>query len=134
VPGVAVSVVGQNLTDPGHGFLPLMFGGGVGYGSNAFTLEADVMGDFTTYEDTSWRYMFGAEYLAGGQYPLRVGYRYDDGQENHALSAGVGYAAREFSFDLSARHTLGDQALTAFFIGLRYHVESLGLGGNNEYQ
>jgi hypothetical protein len=134
VPGLGVSLVGQNLTDPGHGFLPLMVGGGVGYGSSIFTVEADVAADFTTYEETSWRYMVGGEFLAGGQYPLRVGYRFDDGQENHALSAGVGYLAKEFSFDVSARRVFGDESLTAFFIGLKYHVESLGVGSAHEYE
>jgi hypothetical protein len=134
LPGLAVSVVGQNLTDPGHGFLPLILGGGVGYGSNVFTVEGDVAADFTTYQETSWRYMVGGELLAGGQYPIRVGYRFDDGQESHALSAGVGYVAKEFAFDVSARHVFGDEGLTAFFLGLRYHVESLGVGSTHEYE
>jgi opacity protein-like surface antigen len=128
--GVALSLVGQNLTDPGHGFLPLLFGGGVGYGTNLFTVEADLVADFTTYQQTSLRGMGGIEFLAAGQYPIRVGYRYDDGQGNHALSGGVGYAAREFAFDLSIRRVLGDEGLTAFFVGLKYHVESLGIGAD----
>lgn len=133
-PGLAFSLVGQNLTDPGHGFLPLSFGGGVGYGSNLFTIEVDVVADLTTYEETSLRGMGGLEYLAGGQYPLRVGYRYDDGMSSHALSGGVGYAAREFSFDVSLRHILGDEGLTAFFIGLKYHVDALGVGSGSGMQ
>jgi hypothetical protein len=135
VPGLGISVVGQNITDPGHGFLPLLLGGAVGFGTNVFTIEGDMMGDFTTYETTTWRYMLGGEFLAAGTYPLRVGYRYDEGQQSHALSGGIGYAAREFSFDLSARHVFGDESLTAFFIGLKYHVESLGVGsGGNDYE
>lgn len=126
--GLALSLVGQNLTDPGHGFLPLLLGGGIGYGSNLFTIEADLVGDFTTYEQTELRGMGGLEVLAAGQYPIRIGYRYDGGQSSHALSGGLGYAAREFSFDASVRHVFGDEGLTAFFVGLKYHVESTGLG------
>jgi hypothetical protein len=129
VPSVALSLVGYNLTDPGHGLLPLQFGGGLGYGNNLFTIEADLVGDFTTYEDTKLRGMGGLEYLAGGQYPLRVGYRYDQGQESHAISGGIGYVSREFSFDLALRRILGDNAATVFFFGLRYHVEALGIVG-----
>lgn len=129
-PGLALSLVGQNLTDPGHGFLPLLFGGGVGYGTNLFTIEADLVGDFTTYEETELRGMGGIEYLAGGQYPIRLGYRYDGGQTSHALSGGLGYAAREFAIDASLRHVFGDEGLTAIFIGLKYHVESLGIGSD----
>jgi hypothetical protein len=126
--GLALSLVGQNLTNPGHGFLPLLFGGGVGYGADLFTIEVDLVGDFTTYDETSLRGMGGFEFLAAGQYPIRLGYRYDDGQGSHALSGGLGYAAREFAFDVSVRRVLGDEGLTAFFIGLKYHVESLGIG------
>lgn len=129
-PGLAMSLVGQNLTDPGNGFLPLLFGGGIGYGSNLFTIEGDLVGDFTTYEETKLRGMGGIEYLAGGQYPIRLGYRYDGGQSSHSLSGGLGYAAREFSIDASLRHVFGDEGLTAFFIGLKYHVESLGIGSD----
>jgi hypothetical protein len=126
--GLALSLVGQNLTDPGHGFLPLMFGGGIGYGTGLFTAEVDLVGDFTTYESTSLRGMGGLEFLAGGQYPIRFGYRYDDGQGSHALSGGLGYTAKEFSFDVSLRRILGDEGVTAFFIGLEYHVEAMGIG------
>jgi hypothetical protein len=126
---VAVSLVGNNLTDPGHGLLPLLLGGGVGYGNPLFTVEADLVGDFTTYETTKLRGMGGIEYLAGGQYPIRLGYRYDEGQHSHALSGGIGYVSREFSFDVAVRRILGDSDVTALFFGLRYHVEALGLGG-----
>jgi hypothetical protein len=126
-PELAFSLVGYNLTDPGHSLLPLSFGGGVGFASNLVTLEADLVGDFTTYEETKLRAMAGAEILAGGQYPLRVGYRYDDGQTSHALSGGIGYASKEFSFDASVRRILGGDAATVFYFGLKYHVESLGL-------
>lgn len=132
-PGLAISIVGQNLTDPGHGFLPFMLGGGVGYGNDLLTVEADLSWDFTTYEKTSLRGMGGFEVLAAGQYPIRIGYRYDEAQGSHALSGGVGYAARQFSFDVSARRILGDEGATVFFLGLKYHVESLGnLGGYDD--
>jgi hypothetical protein len=126
----AFSLVGNNLTDPGHGLLPLMLGGGVGFGSRMVTAEFDLLSDFTTYETTKLRAMGGLEFLAANQYPLRLGYRYDDGQGSHALSGGVGYASKEFSFDLSVRHIFDDVAATALFFGLKYHVESLGIARN----
>jgi hypothetical protein len=128
-PNFAFSFVGNNLTDPGHGLLPLIFGGGVGFGSNVFTVEADLAGDFTTYESTKVRAMGGVEFLAAGSYPLRFGYRYDEGQTSHALSGGVGFVSREFSFDASLRRIFGDDAATAYFFALKYHVESLGVVG-----
>lgn len=128
-PNLAVSLVGNNLTDPGHSLLPLIFGAGVGFGADLFTVEVDLAGDFTTYESTKLRGMGGVEFLAAGQYPLRLGYRYDEGQGSHALSGGAGYAAKEFAFDVSVRRIFGDDAATAYFFGLKYHVDSLGLVG-----
>jgi opacity protein-like surface antigen len=131
---VALSMVGQNLTDPGHGFLPLLFGGGVGVGTGEYSAELDVVADFTSYESTKTRTMIGLEALAADNYPLRLGYRYDAGLKSHALSIGAGYASREFSFDLGIRRVLGDYATTAIFLGLKYHVESLGLGGGGNLE
>lgn len=128
-PNLAVSLVGNNLTDPDHSLLPLIFGAGAGFGSDLFTIEVDVAGDFTTYDSTKLRGMGGVEFLAAGQYPLRLGYRYDEGQGSHALSGGAGYAAKEFAFDVSLRRIFGDDAATAYFFGLKYHVDSLGLVG-----
>jgi len=126
--GLSLSLVGNNLTDPGNGLLPLTFGGGVGYGTNEFTVEGDLVADFTTYDDTTVRGMGGAELLVAGQYPIRIGYRYDDGLQSHSLSGGFGYASKEFSFDASVRRVFGDDSATAFFFCLKYHVESLGIG------
>src|SRR6185369_1746079 len=63
IPELALSLVGTNLTNPGNGFMPLGLGGGIGYGTSDFTVEADVVGDFTTYEKTKARAMLGGEFL-----------------------------------------------------------------------
>jgi hypothetical protein len=128
---LALSVVGQNLTDPGNGYLPLLFGGGIGVGTGEYSAEVDVVADFTTYEETKTRTEVGLEALLANNYPLRLGYRYDAGLKNHALSIGAGYASREFSIDLGVRRVLGDYATTAIFLGFKYHVESLGIGGGS---
>jgi hypothetical protein len=130
-PELSFAIVGENLTDPGHGFLPLTLGGGAGYGTPDFTIEADVVADFTTYADTALRAMGGAEYLAGDSYPLRIGYRFDEGLDAHAISGGVGYVSREFSFDLSVRQVVTKPLSTAIFVGFKYHFESTGIGGGS---
>lgn len=123
----AISVVGNNLNNPGHGLQPSSIGGGVGFATEDFTLEADVVNDFTTWGESKVRGMGGFEFLAGGHYPLRAGYRYDDGAKSHAVSGGVGYIDRAFSAEVAVRRIVsGDQA-TAIFFGFTYHVESSGL-------
>jgi opacity protein-like surface antigen len=123
------SLVGQNLTDTGHGFLPLTLGGGVGIGTRDYSAEFDMVADFTTFDETRTRTMIGLEMLAADNYPLRLGYRYDAGFQSHALSLGAGYTSREFSFDVGVRRSFGDYGTTAIFLGLKYHVEALGFAG-----
>jgi hypothetical protein len=124
---LAFSVVGYDLTNPGNGFLPLMLGGGAAYGTTDFTVEADVLGDFTTYKNNSARAMFGAEYLAGDHFPLRAGYRYDSGALSHTATFGVGYLDSSYTFDIALERTVSGPSATAVIIGFKYHVESGGI-------
>ncbi len=130
---VAISLVGQNLTDPGNGYLPLMLGGGIAYGSDLFTVEGDVLGDFTTYNESKARVMFGGEFLAGDHFPLRAGYRYDQGAVTHAISFGAGYTDTAYSIDLALQQTVSGGASTAITIGFTYHVETSGMAPETDY-
>src|SRR6266542_1485540 len=132
-----IGVVGSNLTDTGNGFRPLMLGGGVGYGTNDVTIEGDFAADFRTFTNadgssrTNLRLMLGFEYLAADHYPLRLGYRYDQNQQTHALSAGVGYIDPQFSIDLGIRRSVSSEEpfgpVTAVVIDLQYFLESTGI-------
>jgi len=136
-PSVAIGLVGSNLANPGHGFLPTTLGGGVGFGTRDFTIEADVVGDFSSYTHadgssrSTVRAMLGFEYLAADHYPLRVGYRYDQGAKSHAACGGLGYIDPQFSVDLSLRRTLAGPSesvpSTTVVIELQYFLESSGL-------
>jgi len=134
---IFLGVVGSNLTNTGHGFQPMMFGGGIGYGTSDITAEADVVADFSTFtradgtSHTNVRMMAGFEYLAVDHYPLRLGYRYDQNQATHALSAGVGYIDPQFSLDFAIRRTLAEKVpfapVTSIVIDIQYFIESTGL-------
>jgi hypothetical protein len=132
VPELAFSLVGYNLTDPGNGFLPLMLGGGAAYGTTDFTVEGDVVADFTTYGKTKARAMGGGELLVANHVPLRAGYRYDQGLGTHALSFGVGYADPAYSFDLAVQRFIAGASATAIVIGFTYHVESTGISPDSD--
>jgi opacity protein-like surface antigen len=124
----AISIVGNNLNSPGHGFQPASVGGGIGIGSDDFTIEGDVVSDFTTWDETKVRAMGGIEYLVADRYPLRGGYRYDDGAQSHAVSLGAGYVDRAFSIEIAARRVVVGDTATAIIFGFEYHLESGGLG------
>ena len=84
-----IAVVGQNLSYPDHGLLPTTVGGGIGFGTDDFSIEVDGLADFNSYRDTTFRFMAGGEYLVADHFPLRAGYRFDQGADQHALSLGA---------------------------------------------
>jgi hypothetical protein len=122
-----LAVLGQNLTYPNNGILPTMLGGAIGYGTKDVTVEVDGVADFTSYAKTTARLMAGGEYLLGDRFPLRVGYRFDQGANSHAASVGLGYLTPEFGVEASVRRTISDPGLTTVVIGLSYFLESSGL-------
>lgn len=125
--GLAISVVGSNLNNPGNGFQPMTVAGGIGYGKDMFSLEADVVGDFTSYDHTTTRTMAGGEVLVADHFPLRAGYRYDDGAKSHSVSGGIGYIDTAFSAELAVRRVVSGDKVTAIVFGFTYHLDSAGL-------
>ncbi|HEY8946768.1 MAG TPA: hypothetical protein VIM73_21140 [Polyangiaceae bacterium] len=125
--GLALSIVGSNLNNPGNGFQPMTVAGGIGFGKDLFSLEADVVGDFTTYDRTTTRTMAGGELLLGDHFPLRAGYRYDDGAKSHSVSGGLGYVDTTFSAEIAARRVVSGDKVTAIVFGFTYHLDSAGL-------
>ena len=127
MPELALAVVGHNLTNTAEAFLPLMVGGGVGYGTREFGLEANVVLDTTTWGHTTARWMGGGEVLLGESVALRAGYRFDTGLDAHSVSGGAAYIDQRFSVDAAVRQTLGEYSATAIVFGFTLHIESTGL-------
>ena len=125
--GVAIGLLGTNLSNPGNGFQPTTAGGGIGFGSSEYFFEGDVLADFTTWQKTTARAMAGAEFLVGQNFPLRLGYRYDSGAKSHAISGGAGYIDPTFSVELGVRRSVSGDAYTLFVLTLQFFVESTGL-------
>jgi hypothetical protein len=125
---IHIAVLGQNLSYPNTGVIPTSVGGGIGYGTDDFSVEVDGIADFNTYLDTSARIMAGAELLLADHFPLRAGYRFDGGAKLHAVSAGLGYIHTDFSAEASVRRTLSDPGATTVIISLAYFLESSTLG------
>jgi hypothetical protein len=123
--GLRFGLVGKNLTNPGTGLAPTLLQGGVGYFTEILSIEADGLADFTTWGTTRARFMVGGEVFIANHFPLRAGYRYDDGTKMHALSAGAGYIDKRWSFELSGRRDIvGDNPMTMLSASLRYFYEA----------
>lgn len=125
--GFSLAIVGTNLTNPELGLAPLTLTGGAGFGTPDFSIELDVGADFTTFQETTVLVMGGGELLVADQFPVRVGYRYDEGTGQQALSGGLGYLSKEFAIEVSARVGVTGPADTAYIFGLRYHLDGAGL-------
>ncbi|MBI4700548.1 MAG: hypothetical protein HY744_05185 [Deltaproteobacteria bacterium] len=125
--GLVLAAVGQSLSYPDNGVLPTTLGGGIGYGSADFSLEADALADFNSWRHPTARAMAGGEYLIANHFPVRAGYRFDHGAGSHALSAGLGYLDSRFSVEASVRRTLAGPASTTIVVGIAYFLESSGL-------
>jgi len=126
-----VGLVGQNLTHPGHSLLPTTVGGGIGYGTKDVSVEVDGVADFDSWSKPTARLMAGGEYLAANHYPIRLGYRFDQGANVHAISGGLGYIGTEIAAELSVRRTLSTEiGATMVALTLAYHLESSGLTRN----
>lgn len=127
VPELSLSLVGANLSNPGHGFFPTSLGGGIGYGGKQVALEGDLVADFTTWDATRVRAMAGIETLFADHYSVRGGYRYDQGPGSHALALGTAYIDRMFILDIAVRRTFSGGNATAVVLGFTYHLESSGM-------
>ena len=125
--GLNLSIVGTNLNNPGNGFQPMGLGGGIGFGKDLFSLEADLAADFSTWDHTTARAMAGGEVLLGDHFPLRAGYRYDDGAKSHSVSGGLGYVDTTFGAELAIRRVVSGVPVTAIVFGFSYHLDAGGL-------
>lgn len=120
-----IGVVGHNLTNIGNALAPTTVAGGIGFKAGDFTLEADGLADFTTWGKTRARFMAGGELFLADHFPIRVGYRYDDGLNTHAIAAGLGYIDTHWSFEVSGRHDIvGRDPATMLSVGLRYFYDA----------
>lgn len=126
-PELAFSLTGTNLANPGHGFLPTSVGGGVGYGVKQFAIQGDLVGDFTSWDESKLRAMLGLELLLADHYAVRGGYRYDQGADSHGLGVGLGYIDRAFIFDIGVRRIVSGEKATTVVLGFTYHLDSTGL-------
>lgn len=117
----SASVVGYNLTNTGSIAAPLTLGIGAAVAISSFSIVVDALFDFTTWEEMMVRAMGGAEYLIAGNWPLRVGYRYDQGFDSHSVTAGLGYMNEKFGLELSMRQDVAAENLhTSLALSIRY--------------
>lgn len=122
-----IAAVGQNLTWTKSALMPLTVGGGIGYGGEAFSIEADGIADITSWGKPTARVGLGAEYVIASVVPVRAGYKFDQGAKLHTLSLGTGYVGPVFSAEATVKRTLSNPGETMMIFSLAYHLDSSGL-------
>lgn len=126
---IRLGLSGRNLTAPGTQLAPVGLAAGGGYSNGTVTIEADELIDFTTWGGARGRTMAGAEVLLGDHFPVRAGYRYDDGTKTHGLGLGVGYVERQFSIDLGGRRDIvADHPAMMIGVGIRFFIAGASSG------
>ncbi|APR83126.1 Hypothetical protein A7982_08475 [Minicystis rosea] len=122
-----IAAVGQNLTYTKNGILPLTVGGGIGYGSETFSIEADGIADIGSWDKPTARVGAGAEYVISGMVPVRAGYKFDQGGKLHTLSVGTGFIHPIFSVEATVKRTLSNPGATSMVFSIAYHLDSSGV-------
>ncbi len=129
IDGLKVGVLGRNLTVPNNGVVPTQGVFGIGYSKSVVAVELDAMVDFTTYNAARGRYMGGVEVFVADRFPIRAGYRYDDGLKTHAVTGGVGFVERKYSIELGVRRdVVADHPSTMVGAGFRFFYDQAGSG------
>lgn len=133
---LGIGLVGYNFIPLHSVETPIGIGMGLAYQATpSFMLVADAKIDFDKYKKpstmdamgntvdggnrTTARIGGGAEYLAGGVVPLRLGYFQDTGLPGGFLSAGIGYLSQTFGLDLAYRQKVSGGNETWLMLGVR---------------
>jgi hypothetical protein len=122
-----IAAVGQNLTWTKTSLLPLTVGGGIGYGAEGFSIEADGLADMWSWGKPTARFGLGAEYVLVNVVPLRAGYKFDQGAKLHTVSLGSGYVGPVFSAEATVKRTISNPGETMLVFSVAYHLDSSGI-------
>jgi hypothetical protein len=123
--GFSIAGLAYNLVKTDSPLAPLMVGGGVAFAKDMVSLGGDVLVDLNKHGQFSGpKPVFGGgiEVLVQLVAPLRLGYQYDTGRHQHAVTAGVGYVDQRFGALLSLRQLVGDYKDTMLFSALQYFI------------
>lgn len=122
--GLHVSVLGYNLIRTKSLLAPTQIGGGVVYQfRSVLQVGGDFLADLTTFDHTTVLYGAAVEAWIAERFPIRAGYRRDEGRKIHALSFGVGFVEARYGIELSLRQELGPYRQSVLLVSARYALD-----------
>jgi len=121
--GLRLAGLGYNLIDMDSPLAPRLIGGGASFSTaEVFTLGADCLVDLSTFDQAELIVGGGAEYLAAGRVPIRLGYEYDSGRHTHSVTGGVGYVDQQVGIDVALDQQVRGGTETRLLLAFRYFV------------
>lgn len=128
IPGLSLAGLAYNMIDTKSPLAPRMVGGSAAFsfGRSGFGLGGDVLVDLNShklFDGVKLQMGGGMEYLMEGRIPLRAGYLYDQGREQHAVTGGVGFVEQQVGVHLSLRQVVSGGNDTTLMGALQYFVQ-----------
>jgi len=125
VTGLSISGLAYNIINTHSPLAPLMVGGSAAYsvGTSGFGFGGDVLVDLKTFDRPKLLVGGGLEFLAQGVAPLRGGYLFDQGRNQHGVTAGIGYVSQQVGVQLSLRQMVSGVHETTLMGAIQYFVQ-----------
>lgn len=128
IAGLSISGLAYNLIDTKSPLAPMMVGGSAAYsfGRTGFGLGGDILVDLNTHKSFDAAKLLvggGIEFLAQGVIPLRAGYLYDQGRDQHGVTAGLGYVDQRVGIQFGLRQMVAGGNETTLMGALQYFVQ-----------
>jgi hypothetical protein len=128
IAGLSISALSYNLIDTKSPLAPLTVGGSAAYSvvGSGFGFGGDVLVDLNTHKAFNGPRLTmggGLEFLAQGTIPLRAGYIYDAGRDQHGVTAGLGYIDQHVGVQASIRQIVVGGNETTLMGALQYFVQ-----------
>ncbi len=119
-PSFRLGLVSRNLVEAVDRGAERMLGLGFGLGQagGIFDVEGDIM--WVMDRDNPLVFALGGEYVAGGAFPVRLGYRSEDGE--HMVSGGIGVKVDVVDLGISYRQNLSILARRVVCVSLRFDL------------
>ncbi len=126
--GLSISGLAYNLLDTKSPLAPMMVGGSAAFsvGNRGFGFGGDVLVDLNTHKAFDSAKLLvggGLEFLLEGHIPLRAGYLYDQGRDQHGVTAGVGFVEQRVGVQMSVRQIVVGGSETTLMAALQYFVQ-----------
>lgn len=123
---LSVSALAYNFINTDSPLAPVKVGGSIAFGREALSLGGDLLVDLNrahVYDGAKIQVGGGLEYLTQGLVPLRLGYFYDQGRHQQAVTFGLGYLDRKFGVQISVRQMVAGSKDTLLFSSIQYFVQ-----------